>query len=169
MTRVIGFCGFKGSGKSTIAEATGLPVVTLAAPIRAACRAIFALEDEHIFDRAGKEQPGPAGVSYRRGAQELGIWVRETFGADFWIRRAQATVDALDAPVCAVDDIRFPNEAEWCDVVVGLTRPGVWIDDDHVSEQTMLDNWESMVDHEIRNDRDVDDVVHELRIKGIIP
>jgi uncharacterized protein YihD (DUF1040 family) len=165
-TKIVGLTGFKGSGKSTIAHATGLPVVTLAAPIREACRVIFALEDEHIFDRSIKEKPGPAGVSYRRGAQELGIWVRETFGEDYWIQRAQAEIDSLDADVVVIDDVRFPNEAEWVDVCVGVERPGIGLDDDHVSETSMAENWGRMVDDILVNDSTVDDAVAYLRMRG---
>lgn len=166
--KIVGLSGFKGSGKSTIAHATGHPVVSLAEPLREACRAIFALEDEHILDRANKEKPGPAGVSYRDGAQRLGVWIRDTFGRDFWIRRAQATIDALNASVVVIDDVRFPNEAEWCDVVVGVRRDGVGLDDGHVSETVMLDNWSEMVDCELDNNGTVEDAVRALNERGII-
>jgi len=53
LNHVVGFCGFKGSGKDTSAdhlvECFGYDKLSLATPIKEACKAVFGFPDEHLW------------------------------------------------------------------------------------------------------------------------
>lgn len=126
---LIGLVGKKGSGKDTAAaalnEATGghYTCVACADPLREVVAKAFALDSRHMSGPA-KERPGPMGVSYRRGMQQMGMLFREQVNellpevcaapGEFWVEHLGRTLDRhLEAgtPVI-VTDVRFANEAE---------------------------------------------------------
>lgn len=161
---IVAFTGFKGSGKTTaaqaVAELDGWTKMSLADPLRDGVQAIFGFSDEQMTDRALKETPDPVvGVSYRRAAQDVGLFCRETYGEDFWIRVLDSRIKNTDDSV-VIDDVRFLNEAEFVrsqgGAVIGIERPGVECDDDHPSETEMRDHWDDMVDGIIENGRAIE-------------
>lgn len=123
--RLIGLCGYAGSGKDTVRElleARGFSGFAFADPLRAMLRALLEVSgicSGYMDDRALKEAVIPAlGVSYREMVQTLGTeWGRVCLRDDFWLRLAGAHMaDAVDfrhAERFVVSDVRFLNEAEW--------------------------------------------------------
>ena len=62
LTEVIGFCGFKGSGKDTAAdylcEHHGYEKISLAYPLKTACQKIFGFSDQAVFGASQyREEP----------------------------------------------------------------------------------------------------------------
>lgn len=137
---LVGFLGYKGSGKSLAAQALapmGYTVHSLAAPIKAAMRAL-GLPDTALAP-AQKELPHPllCGCSPRYAMQTLGTeWGRNIIGADLWLRSWEATRPT--GPV-VMDDVRFVNEAEYARklgaVLIRIVRPGLSSTDMHPSER----------------------------------
>lgn len=123
--RLIGLCGYAGSGKDTVRdllEARGFSGFAFADPIRAMLRALLesnGICSGYMDERALKEAVIPSlDVSYRHMAQTLGTeWGRGCLRDDFWLRIAGAHMaDAVyfaGAERFVVSDVRFLNEAEW--------------------------------------------------------
>lgn len=160
--RIIGLTGFKGSGKTTIADAMdGWTRLSFADGVRRVAQAAWGLTSQQMQSRELKESPDPFwGDTPRSILQKIGIMFRENVGKGFWInaidKRIRNMEEQTDGVTCVVlDDVRFPNEAEWVKsqgVVVGLNRPGVTLDSDHPSETEMAEHWSEMVDVEVKND-----------------
>lgn len=126
---LVGICGEKFAGKSTLARAfvdAGYAECPLAAPLRDVAQRLFLLSDEECEDPARKEKPGVLGVSYRRAMQVLGTdVVRGQFGKlfpelacdsnAFWIEHARMQVAAhrRKGVKVVVSDVRFVDEAQF--------------------------------------------------------
>jgi hypothetical protein len=146
---IIGFSGFKGSGKSTAARAlvdAEFNLMSFADPLRVMVRVILrdCGLDEYQIQLAlkNKEVVIPAiGVSARHLMQTLGTeWGREHVHPDLWViamrHRLASRFDADDDVV--FDDVRFENEAalirEFNGVIIHIQRPG-FNGDGHLSER----------------------------------
>lgn len=137
---LVGFIGYKGSGKSLAALALhpmGYTVHSLAAPIKAAMRALGLPGSALASDE--KELPHPllCGCSPRYAMQTLGTeWGRNTIGEDLWLRAWEAT--RPPGPV-VMDDVRFLNEAAYARklgaVLIRIIRPNLRSTDMHPSER----------------------------------
>lgn len=186
--KLIGLCGFKGSGKSTAAEyleQRDYRTIALASPLKKACQIIFHLSDSQVYDSEGKKKVDPRwGMTPREILQLFGTEVGRTFSSDVWIKSLTEYIDKKDHDKWVIDDVRFPNEADFIrDVggrVIGINRKEVvpsttWkdyipssvasildIDQIHDSERKMLDNWEEMIDVEIRNDTSLSYLKNEI-------
>ena len=172
---IIGFCGFKGSGKST-AAARAFNVVcggyddhrrrlratqrSFASPLKKTCGRLFGLSHDQLYGDEKETVDPRYGKTPRQILQEVGSFFRDTYGDGFWI-------DVLDRQrsnneITIIDDVRYPNEADFVrkssGVVIGIRRPGNGLDDDHASETKMHDHWSEMIDVEIVNDGTIEDL-----------
>lgn len=187
--KIIGLCGFKGSGKSTAADflcEMGYEKRALAAPLKEACQTIFHLSDEQLYTSEGKEKFDPRwSKTPRKIFQLFGTEVGRTFSSDVWIESLQQYIEKDGHNKWVIDDVRFPNEAEAIrkmgGVVIGIDRPEVtpkltwrdhlprWvarllrIDQLHPSERTMLEAWDSMVDATISNNKTLFELEYAVR------
>ena len=125
---VVGLCGPAGCGKTTIANlvadsyfargATGwrpTSVISLADPLKAALRALGLTK---------KDNPSV----YRTMAQRLGDLCRATdpdFFVRLWRRAWEDFPTIYRRGIILIDDIRFPNEAPLCDILLVVRRPGL--------------------------------------------
>lgn len=143
--KLIAFAGRAGSGKNTAAEALSQRFETselaFADPLYDALGAMMGLQPmtDHDLpklcqDRDFKESPCAAlnGMSPRQALQQLGDWVRATFGADYLIRRAQERLANIEnsqwpSELAIITDLRTEQEADWVrrhgGLVVHVTRP----------------------------------------------
>lgn len=119
MTRLIGFCGLAGAGKSFAAShlcrAHGYQRLRFAEPLKAMLR-VIGLTDAHIEGEL-KETPSPllCGKTPRHAMQTLGTeYGRVCIGPDFWVDawKRQADLALSEGHSVVVDDVRFPNEAQ---------------------------------------------------------
>lgn len=160
---LIALTGFKGSGKTTIAECltytcTNVVRLSFADAVRAAAGEVFGLTRDEMVDQSLKEQRIERwSATPRELLQRLGMAMRDNFTRDVWVKALAERVEDhhQQGRQVVIDDCRFPNEAEWVremgGVVVGVKRPGVELDDDHASEVAMAENWQEMVDLDINN------------------
>lgn len=143
--RLIAFCGYAGSGKSTAAALTGLPVRSWAEPIR---RAALAL-DPYVYEPMrgnvrlstwvewlGWDKLKREFLEVRRLLQRLGTEAgRDIHGPDCWVKLANLEEDGAFA------DTRFPNEVaafrEAGGLIVWMSKFGVGPANEHASENSI--------------------------------
>lgn len=109
------------------------------------CWGLSSIVDEHGWEVAKDEHH-----EVRRFLQNLGVAVRQQFGADAWLNKGLDAVHALDPATPVVfTDVRFANEVRALEslgfTTVSITRPcriteGLDATDTHVSE-TELANY----------------------------
>lgn len=164
---LIGLCGKAQCGKDTVANIYGENAdyvrVALADPLKRAAQILFGLSNTWMED-GRKEQRHPYwGLSPRRMFQLLGTdAMRDTFGQDFWLRRAELTIDDLlteGINNIVITDIRFDNEAHFVKSrggkIIRIVRSQHELDlvgdaSTHASEAGISDH---LVDWTLRNDR----------------
>lgn len=171
--RFLGITGLAGSGKDTVAELikenyTGNTMLyALADPLKQACATAFGIPVDDFYDEIKKEEIEPFwGLTRRDILQRFGTKaMRNTFGNDFWIKRAQNFVEHAekqDIDLLVVTDIRFNNEAEWLinmgGILVEVIRDALELEEKH------LHCSELGVDSEIEWTVVNDDTLEELRL-----
>jgi len=124
MKIIVGFAGYAGAGKDTLANAieryaarfvnSNTAKIAFADPMRDMLLAL-GVPREYMVERALKEVLIPGfGRSYRQLAQTLGTeWGRVCHGEDFWVNAAANRVDKSGAELVLMTDVRFPNEADY--------------------------------------------------------
>lgn len=176
--KLIGLCGHKMAGKTTVAGMLaeyGYARRAFADPLKAACKIMFQLTDEQLYGLNAKEiQDVRWGLSPRQILQRLGTDVCREIDPDVWIKNFKYAYNSSPGQVIVVDDVRFPNEAdairELGGAVIGIRRPGVTPDIDeplHQSERTMLMEWDTMCDITIVNDGDLKKLRNDLDVSLI--
>jgi energy-coupling factor transporter ATP-binding protein EcfA2 len=154
---IVGLCGKKGCGKSTVADLIvknfKFSKASFATPIKDMLMAM-GLTEEEIWDSELKEiEIARFGKSPREMLQLLGTeFGRELISPDVWVRALEHRIEGVEKVI--IDDVRFPNEARMIrkngGVVVQVVRAGqaMGMVDTHVSEQG-LDA--ELIDREIKN------------------
>lgn len=187
---IIGLSGYARSGKDTVADYLvdnyGFKRVAFADEIRKALLAInpfvpnaYFLKDvvEHEGWEVAKTIP-----HVRVMMQNFGVFVRDEWGAQFWINQAFRHMDKNcrdeqgELHHVVITDVRFKNEADsitgWTaknGTVVRVNRPSVQAINNHISE-TELDDY--AFKHILNNDSDLYDLhlqVEELMREFNIP
>ena len=139
---IIGLTGFKGSGKTTagrmLSAALNLPVMHLADPIKEIVTALDPFDSKGIrlstyTPDGGEAEAKAKHDQYRHALRSIGEGVRE-LNPTFWLE--SLAVRASGHRGVIVPDIRFPLEAQACDVIIHITRPG-FESDGHMTERDM--------------------------------
>lgn len=159
---LIGLCGFKGSGKDTVAdylvESFGFVKIQNADPIRRALAAMFEIDIATFTDVNVKELPLPElkDHSPRFLQQTLGTEWGRTIDPDLWVWLAQQKINKYytsGVRHLVVSDVRFENEARAIKarggVVWHVERPGIVRTDGHPSEKGLPPEF---IDLAIHND-----------------
>ena len=125
---IVGISGKIGTGKTTLAEM--IEERLEADGITAACISFGSLLKEEASERFGfplalcysEEGKGTVifhpdlpsqSMTVREILQWWGTDVRRAEDPDYWVKAMEITVPQLDAEVKLIDDVRFPNEADW--------------------------------------------------------
>lgn len=162
---IIGLCGAAGSGKNAAAQYLCRKYravqFAFADPLYAAISAITGLSVADLQDRRRKEaELDWLPASPRRLLQTIGTeWGRETIHPEIWVMATLRRIDASEAGVAVITDVRFDNEAEAIrrrgGYVWRIVRPGAGLAGEaaaHSSEQGIPDH---LVDDEVLNDGDL--------------
>jgi hypothetical protein len=142
-TKLIGLCGFKGAGKSSVTASAifnpatsfiSLPIyqTNFAKPIFDMLAAI--VPGDIMYNKARWDEPLPEldGKTVRFAADTLGVdWGRNRMGRNIWINQMRIEIGrsmATGAHVI-VDNIRFPDEfdmmKELCAETIAFHRPAL--------------------------------------------
>lgn len=145
---IIGICGYKGSGKSTVCEAaTNLDDgwcferMGFADPMYDMMKAV--IPHEILYDKSLWNHPLEVlcGKTLRHAMVTLGTeWGRDHIGEDFWTNIALTKAKRIDKNATPViDNVRFPSEAEALTnaggFIIAFHRDGHDTDLSHSSEQ----------------------------------
>lgn len=113
----IGMIGKAGSGKDTVADHLvreyGFDKMALADPLKTAVQAIFAVDDEHMYDRDKREEELEdwPGWTVRKLLQFVGTELFRTHvDQDVWVKNV--VLRAKRKRLGVISDVRFPNEVE---------------------------------------------------------
>lgn len=144
MPYLLGLTGLAGVGKDTIGDRLfanhDFVQTSFAEPLRGAAMEVFGLNYQHFADRELKHQVVPYwGLTPRQMLQRLGTEaIRNTFGADFWVRRwLQTYEEVAGQESVVVTDVRFLEEAQMVrergGVIVHVIREVPDLEGDHAS------------------------------------
>lgn len=146
---IVGFTGYAGSGKDEAAKALcslGWERIAFGDAIREVAlgfNPIVADDKGHhhmtlrsFVARYGWDDAKRLFSDVRRTLQYTGQTLRNV-DEDFWVNIVKRKIAALDKPRVVVPDVRYPNEAEMCDIVIRIVRPGVGLVNDHESEMAL--------------------------------
>lgn len=139
---IIGLTGFKGSGKTTagrmLSAVLGVPVFHLADPIREIVNNLDPFDSKGVrlstyIAGGGEAEAKSKHDQYRHTLRAVGEGVRKAHPT-FWIERLAERAAGHRGVI--VPDIRLPLEAQVCDVIIHIERPGV-VSDGHETEQDL--------------------------------
>jgi hypothetical protein len=169
----VGVAGYAGAGKDTAVEhmvaSHGFSRVAFADPLREFAAAVNPIVGFDAEAGPIRYNDALASVGYtqakidfpevRNLLQKIGTeGARETFWDSFWVDLALRRSEELGGRV-AFSDCRFPNEAQQCDFVVWVDRPGVKPVNAHPSDNSMND-WD--FDYVLLNDSDFNDLYEQI-------
>jgi len=174
--KVIGIHGFARSGKDTVADYIldsddTILKYSFANPLKTAVSSLFNIPREEL-DGDNREEILPEwGLSIRQILQRFGTEsMRNVFGDDFWIKKAQHSVDEAlgDSEYSVIiSDVRFENEADFCrnnGILIYIERPdadGVVGDIGHASESGVNLNTS---DYYINNDGTLEELYEKVDV-----
>lgn len=160
---LIGLCGFKRSGKDTVArglaEVYGFERFAFADALR---EEVAALDGISQPDDAQKDVRGANGQSYRDALIARGQ-ARRAQDPDYWVKALASSIAQPPAPAnIVITDCRFPNEIDWIrdtgGQLVWVWRDGI-VSNGHITER----DWRPACDIVLHNDwRTPGELAHEL-------
>ena len=152
---IVGMMGYAQSGKDTVAArlvaehgfrryafADALKRVALGIdPIVSVLDDFTRVHLSDVVDQYGWEAAKRA-PEVRRVLQHTGMVIRDTLGADTWVKEVTRKFYAEDMPI-VVTDVRFPNEVDAIrrkgGILVRVVRPGTGPVNAHASETAVDD------------------------------
>jgi hypothetical protein len=174
---IIGICGLKSSGKSTLAgllcDKKGFVRLAFAEPIRDMLHAFLLYQGasyvtiDRILHGDLKEEASPYfnGKTYRHVIQTLGTeWGRDLIDQNLWVSAWSRKVDQYFHVV--VDDLRFLSEAKAIKdrkgIIIRLERDGANIGDDQHRSETEL--WKIQNNYTIDNSGTKEEMWEQMRL-----
>lgn len=182
--KVIGIHGFARSGKDTIADylvdktlfrpSTGemesdhlYKKYSFADPLKEAVSMLFNIPLNDLYEGDREKVLPKWGLSIRQILQRFGTEsMRNVFGEDFWLKKAQSQVDNLEDDITLIiPDVRFGNEADFCrenGILIHVVRPdadGKVGDVGHASEGGIIPEED---DHLIFNEGSLEELYTEV-------
>jgi len=172
---IIGICGPKGSGKSTLSDYLcqhhEFIEYAFAKPLKQGIQCMFGLTDDQLYDPDKKEEIDPVwGVTPRQLFQVIGTELLRkqlpellpTFhsGDGLWIQMFHKFMKLHSSKRVVVSDVRFQKEAmairNLGGLLVYVERPGLQLEhDQHTSEQ----EWRRITyDVRVKNDGSIQEL-----------
>lgn len=128
MSRLIGVCGKKRSGKDTISdylrENYGFTVYSFAGPMKEACKELFLMSEEQVNGSKKMELDERWGITPRRLLQLMGTELFQydihehtsddefNIGREIWAERFRIWYNEEDRGNVVVSDVRFHHEVD---------------------------------------------------------
>ena len=144
--KIIALTGSKTVGKTTIAKAAqawavNSKIVSFATPIKEMLWQM-GVPYESLNGKDKEAIIEPLGKSGRELMQSLGTeWGRETINEHIWVFAMQKQIERMSEEIIIIDDLRFPNEANWVlvnnGIIIELKRDGIECNDNHSSEKPL--------------------------------
>lgn len=172
--RVIGLMGYARSGKDTVARELARQLGARRAAFADGVRSLAyeinpivgmdPIYDTHlrlreVVDSEGWEKAKDR-MLVRTALQDIGQALKRENGDYYWVDQAMRKLATAGEDVVVFSDVRFPEEADYMDITVRVTRPGVGAVNNHLSE-TALDGYHpSFV---LTNDGDKDTIPGKVR------
>ncbi len=179
-TKIVAFCGYKGSGKDTAADALikGLNYkvgtirrINFADPVRQLCMSVYGLTLEEVKDPILKEKVLERWPhkSPRFLMQEFATQMFRVRYPSIWIRYWERTFNEAERlpglNIFVITDLRFPNEYEMLRekgaFIIRIKRLSLDQIDTHESERH-FDNFK--VSFEVLNDRKQTNLEYSMRV-----
>lgn len=161
---LIGLCGYKRAGKSTVAsllaEGWGFRVESFAAPIRRAVADILGMSEADLEHAKATPLDWLDRITPRKLMQTLGTEWGRAIHRDLWVLSCMARIAGAEKSAggrlpWVIHDVRFSNEAgairDRGGVIVRVDRGDPVDADDHASEQPLPDH---LVDYTLDNSND---------------
>lgn len=173
---LVGVLGKKRHGKDTISDHLiqmhNFVPITLAEPLKEACRALFGFTDEQLYGDLKEDIDSYWNVSPRTVFQFIGTdvfrkqidQILPDVGDKFWVVLIKKKIldiqkDNPNANI-VVTDVRFKNEVDMIKslggIIIKVDRPSINLFDSHISEKEidMIDNYDKL----IVNDKEIVDL-----------
>lgn len=174
-SKLIAFCGYKGSGKNTAAKAIGRRVeMSFAGPLKNVCQGVFDLSYEELNDPVLKEQKLDRWPfqSPRQIIQTVGTDMFRTHYHDVWLQkfRRDAELNLTFCDQVVVTDLRFQNEEalirELGGMIIRVHRPSIVPTDPHSSEAYIpyIKADLELINNAPDSDGFIEQVQHELKV-----
>jgi hypothetical protein len=118
LPKIIAVTGIAGAGKDTFAETIkssepDTDIFAFAGPLKEACKILFNLSDDQLYNPVMKEEIDPRwGKSPREMFQIIGDSAREV-NIDCFIMNMKQRIDNSKAKYNVISDVRYDNEAEF--------------------------------------------------------
>jgi|TARA_B110000879_G_scaffold191651_1_gene256997 dephospho-CoA kinase len=171
---IVGVCGLRGSGKTTLANAlcersmqsgNSSKVLNFADPLKAGIKPLFLFSDEQLHGSLKEAVDERWGISPRRAMQRLATeFLRDTIDKDFFIKHLLCRITD---PNCnyVIADVRFKNEQEALKkagaIIVRLNRIG--LDTDEHSSEKSIDP--TFVDIELGNNGSCEELCNQCIVR----
>lgn len=165
MPKIFAICGFKRSGKDTVADYLvqryGYTKVKIADPLKAACKLLFGLDDEQVDGHLKEVEDQRWGKTPREIMQFFGTdimqYAFQSFMPElkrtFWVKNLCMKYKHTDAKL-VVADLRFHHELEEfkklnakCMVIKVISDKVDTSTDEHVSEREWMTIQEDVCIH----------------------
>lgn len=171
--RIIALCGFKGSGKDTVAKlletcynrhGKDVKLIAYADPIKETVMNIFNLRKIEEYDAFKRDQfqvNDQVSVSGRQIVRGIGMKMREYDSFQF-VRYVSETIDKSTESVYIITDLRFQNEVRWCRLngvqIVKVNRPTTTAEN-HITEKGIDDD---VCQYILNNDGDMESLKQKV-------
>jgi hypothetical protein len=116
---LIGICGKPGSGKDTIGlllrEKYNFMQLTIKHPIEETVRAVFGVDDYHLYNREAREEPLAewSGWTVRKLLQGVAQTLRDLVGEHLWAQSLCMRLKYTPQKRIVVTDIRTPGDVAY--------------------------------------------------------
>ena len=168
---ILGFCGSKGVGKTTIANILpfylGQDFINLsfAGRLKETIATLFGVSLEYLDEHKNDKNTPNYKLNYRQVLQQFGTdFVRDKISETFWVDVVNNTIAKDTNKNYTIDDVRFNNEVailkDLGAVIFRIDRPG-YKSDGHVSERKIESK---LVDFVIVNDGSIKDLYNKVRV-----
>jgi len=147
--KILGLCGYKQSGKSTLAQVARTDFnfrrMGFADELKNIIQRLWpAFTEDHMFGELKEEVVEEYGKSFREVVQHVGTDLFRAYDPDVWVRSTRQAIEHYEHQMgravrpLVIDDLRFDNEAELIHELGGEVwevSKGESRTDSHLSEQ----------------------------------